>query len=89
MVEANQIIEHMDVVGADGVHVGKVDHLDGDRIKLTRTDEAHGQMSSHHHYLPLSHVASVDGGRVWLSADATNARQLLQEKDGSPVDHSA
>jgi hypothetical protein len=29
MPEANVIAEHMEVLGADGVHVGTVDHLDG------------------------------------------------------------
>ena len=32
-------------------------------------------------------VASLDGGKVWLSADAANARQLFEEEDGSPVEH--
>ena len=32
------IREHMEVIGADGVHVGKVDRVEGDRIKLTRDD---------------------------------------------------
>ncbi|MGN7870595.1 hypothetical protein PARHAE_02835 [Paracoccus haematequi] len=85
MVDASQIKEHMEVVGADGVHVGKVDHMDGDRIKLTRKDEAHGQSRDHHHYLPLANVSSVDGGKLWLSADAANAAQLFEEKDGSPI----
>lgn len=88
MVDASQIKEHMEVVGADGVHVGKVDHLDGDRIKLTRKDEAHGQSKDHHHYLPLADVASVDQGKLWLSANAANAGQLFQEKDGSPIKDS-
>ena len=34
MSDASQIREHMEVIGADGVHVGTVDHVDGDRIKL-------------------------------------------------------
>ena len=33
----SEIKEHMEVVGTDGKHVGTVDHLDGDRLKLTRT----------------------------------------------------
>ena len=32
------IREHMEVIGADGVHVGTVDRIDGDRIKLTKAD---------------------------------------------------
>ena len=86
MVQKSDIREHMEVVGADGVHVGRVDHLDGERVKLARKDPEHGQHDEHHHYLPLSAVASVDGGKLWLSANAANARQLLQEKDGSEVE---
>lgn len=88
MADASEITEHMEIVGADGVHVGKVDHVDGNRIKMVRKDEEHGQDSSHHHYVRLAAVASVDGGKVWLSADAANARQLFEERDGSPVEHS-
>lgn len=85
MINASDIREHMEIVGADGVHVGKVDHLDGDRIKMARKDEAHGQNDEHHHYVQLSAVASVDGDKVWLSADAANAQQLFEEEDGSSV----
>ena len=87
MIKASEITEHMDIVGADGVHVGKVDGVQGDRIKMTRKDEAHGQDDRHHHYVQVSAVASVDGGKVWLSAEAANARQLFEEEDGSPVEH--
>jgi len=86
MVDASQIREDMEVVGADGVHVGKVDHMEGDRVKLARKDEAHGVRMEHHHYVPLSAVASVDGGKVWLSANASEARILMQERDGSGVE---
>ena len=87
MVNASEITEHMEIVGADGVHVGKVDGVKGDRIKMVRKDEEHGQDNQHHHFVQLSAVASVDGGKVWLSAEAANARQLSEEDDGSPVEH--
>ena len=32
------IREHMEVIGADGVHIGTVDRIEGDRIKLIRAD---------------------------------------------------
>ena len=57
----------------------------GDRIKLARKDEEHGQNDAHHHFVQLSAVASCDGGKVWLSADAANAEQLMEEEDGSSV----
>jgi hypothetical protein len=31
-----EIKEHMEVIGADGVHVGTVDRVEGRRIKLTK-----------------------------------------------------
>ncbi|HEX8481190.1 MAG TPA: DUF2171 domain-containing protein, partial [Allosphingosinicella sp.] len=36
MADTSQIKEHMEVIGADGVHVGTVDKIEGDRIKLTK-----------------------------------------------------
>ena len=38
MTDASAIREHMEVIGADGVHVGTVDKVEGDRIKLTKAD---------------------------------------------------
>ncbi len=32
----HKIQEDMEVIGADGVHVGTVDHIEGNRIKLKR-----------------------------------------------------
>ncbi len=69
--------EHMTVIGADGVHVGTVDHLDGERIKLTRADSVDGT----HHYLPAGLVAAVEGDTVRLSATAANAIELFEEAE--------
>ena len=77
------IKEHMNVVGADGVHVGTVDHLDGERIKLTKADspQAGEGEGAKHHYLPAGLVASVDGDTVRLSATAANAADLFEEAE--------
>ena len=64
MVDTVQIKEHAEVVGSDGQHVGTVDHLDGQRIKLTKTDPA---AQGTHHYIHLDSVASVEGGKVKLN----------------------
>ncbi len=73
----------MQVVGADGVHVGTVDHLDGERIKLTKSDSPQTEdgEGARHHYLPAGLVASVDGDTVRLSATAANAADLFEEGD--------
>lgn len=59
----NSITEHLQVKDANGEHVGTVDHLDGDRVKLTRTDSEDGQ----HHYINLSDVKSADAVAVYLN----------------------
>src|SRR3569832_1936554 len=38
----SEIREHMKIVGKDGAHVGTVDRVEGDRIKLTRKDNLEG-----------------------------------------------
>lgn len=83
MVDATQIKEHAEVIGADGVHVGTVDHVDGDRIKLTKNDSPATQdgQGAKHHYLPLGLVAEVEGDKVRLSATAQNAVDMFEEAE--------
>ena len=83
MANISGIKEHMDVIGADGVHVGTVDKVEGDRIKLTKRDGGEGSHQGHHHYLSTGLVAEVEGQRVRLSANAANAFMFEEEKDGS------
>ena len=66
MVDLSQVKEHADVIGADGVHVGTVDHLQGDRIKLTKKDSG----DQRHHYISTGLVADIEDGTVRLSANA-------------------
>lgn len=80
MVDATQIQEHAEVVGADGVHVGTVDHVDGDRIKLTKndspsTEDGQGQK---HHYLPIGLIAEIEDGTIRLSATGQNAVDMFE-----------
>ena len=88
MTDANAIKEHMEVIGADGVHVGTVDHVDGERIKLTKSDSgaqiegAEGQHAQHHHYISLGLVADIEGNQVRLSATVANA-VLFEEEEAS------
>jgi hypothetical protein len=82
MADASEIREHMEVIGADGVHLGTVDHVDGDRIKLTKGDSGQGSHEGHHHYISLGLVAEVEGDQVRLSATAANAVQFEEEEGG-------
>ncbi len=83
MVDVSQIKEHAEVIGADGVHVGTVDHVDGDRIKLTKNDSPQTQdgQGAKHHYLPLGLIAEVEGDTVRLSATAQNAVDQFEEAE--------
>ncbi|OBZ95402.1 hypothetical protein ADU59_12590 [Pararhizobium polonicum] len=84
MVDATQIKEHAEVIGADGVHVGTVDHVEGGRIKLTKKDSGQGH-DRHHHYISLGLVADIEGNRVRLSANSDVAVTFEEEKDSSPI----
>jgi hypothetical protein len=79
MTDLSRIKEHMDVIGADGAHVGTVDRVEGKRIKLTRKDSGEGRHKGHHHYIDASLVAGVEGDKVRLSANAGVAVTMEQE----------
>ena len=87
MADASAIREHMEVIGADGVHVGTVDCVKGERIVLTKSDSA-AQLDGcegpvqRHHYIPLGLVADIEGDQVRLSATGANV-QLFEEEEGS------
>ena len=72
--------EHMEVIGADGAHVGTVDRIDGDRIKLAKTDSGEGPHKGHHHYISRGLVAEVEGDKVRLSANGDVAVTFEEEK---------
>lgn len=82
MADLSQIKEHSEVVGADGVHVGTVDGVEGNRIKLTKKDSGQGAHEGHHHYISGGLVASVEGGTVRLSANADVAVTFEEEEAG-------
>ena len=88
MTDLSQIKEHMEVIGADGVHVGTVDHFDGasdsnGRIKLTKKDSGEGSHAGHHHYISQGLIATIEGDQVRLSANADVAVTFEEEEAGS------
>jgi hypothetical protein len=85
MADASQIREHAEVIGADGVHLGTVDKVEGDRIKLIKKDSGRSH-EDHHHYIPLALVAEVEGDRIRLSATGAVAAEMFEEEeDGSSL----
>lgn len=77
------IKEHMEVIGADGVHLGTVDKVEGDRIKLSRADS--GSHADHHHYISAALIAEVEGDKIRLSATGANAALLEEEESGQAI----
>ncbi|WP_375273053.1 DUF2171 domain-containing protein [Sphingomonas sp.] len=78
MVDASQIKEHAEIIGADGTHVGTVDGVEGDRIKLTKNDSPQTEdgKGAKHHYISLGLVADIEDGKVRLSANGAEAVQF-------------
>ena len=83
MANTNAIREHMEVIGADGVHIGTVDSVEGNRIKLTKPGSGMGSHAGHHHYIPMSLVAEVEGDNMRLSANADVAVTFEEEAGDS------
>ena len=80
MAGFDDVKEGMEVIGADGVHIGTVDRIDGDRIKLTKKDSGQGGHEGHHHYLSRGLVADVEGNQIRLSANADVAVTFEEEQ---------
>lgn len=66
-----EIREHMEVICSKGGHVGTVDHVEGDRIKLTKNDSLDGL----HHYISSALVEKVDD-KVHLSQDGDEVKRM-------------
>ena len=80
MADLSRIREHMEIIGADGVHVGTVDSVEGNRIKLIKADS--GSHSGHHHYVSTGLVADIEGDKIRLSANADVAYGMEEEEGG-------
>jgi len=76
MHDHSNIPEGAEVIGADGVHVGTVDHVEGERIKLSRKDSG----DQKHHWIAAGLVAEIEGDKVRLSANADVAVTFEEEK---------
>jgi len=64
-----EIKEHMKIVGLDGKHVGTVDRVEGNLIKLAKADAPEG-WGNRHHYMDKGLVDSVEGNIVKLMVDS-------------------
>jgi len=80
-----RIKRQMEVIGADGVHIGTVDRVENGRIRLTKADSGEGRHKGHHHFIDLGLVADIEGQKVRLSANAAVAVMFEEEASGKQV----
>jgi len=67
---ASRIKAHMEVVCSNNMRIGRVDHVEGDRIKLTKNDSPDGK----HHTIPMSMVSHVDD-KVHLNKNGEDVKK--------------
>lgn len=77
MIQASQIREHMEVLGSDGGHVGKVDHVQGTDIELAKLDLGSGFK---HHLIPMTWVEQIEDDKVRLNLTKDAAKAAWREK---------
>ena len=76
---AARIAGHMEVVGADGGHVGTVDRVEAGTIVLAGTDRDAGGRP---HAVPIAWIGTVDG-KVLLTKPAAEAKAQWDEPPGN------
>jgi hypothetical protein len=76
MVQPSEIHQHMEVIGSDGGHVGKVDHVIGDEIELMKLDIGSGLK---HHMVPMSWVDRVEDDKVCLNRTKDAAKSAWKQ----------
>jgi hypothetical protein len=75
----SRVNEHMDVVGADGAHIGTVDKVRGDRILLTKSDPDAG---GRHHSIPSRWIQNVDD-KITVRKTADEAKAHWRDEERS------
>ena len=77
MIQASQIKEHMEVIGADGRHIGRVDHIKGNEIELAKFDFGAGLR---HHLVPMTWVDDIEDEKVRLTMTMDEAKAAWRIK---------
>ena len=77
MIDVSHIREHLEVVGSDGGHVGRVDPVVGGEIELAKLDLAGGLK---HDLIPITWVDHVDDDGVHLTLTKDDAKAQWREK---------
>ncbi len=77
MMHVQDIHEGLKVIGSDGGHVGTVDALVGQLLKLKKNDPASGGT---HHFLDIGYIADIENETVKLLLTADDAKQRWSEE---------
>jgi hypothetical protein len=77
MMHVQDIHEGLKVVGSDGGHVGTVDALVGQLLKLKKNDPASGGT---HHFLDIGYIADIENETVKLLLTAEDAKRRWSEE---------
>jgi len=77
MIQTSEIREHMEVIGSDGGHVGKVDKVVGSEIELAKLDLGSGLK---HHMIPMTWVDHVADDKLCLNMTKDAAKAAWTEK---------
>jgi len=77
MADLSRITDQIDVIAAVGVDAGIFDHVDGDRIMLTKADG--GLRKGRHDCMSGALVAGVEGDKVRRSANADVAATCKEQ----------
>ena len=77
MIQPSEIREHMEVLGSDGGHVGKVDHVMGTEIELAKLDLGAGFK---HHVIPVTWADHIENGKLYLNMTKDAAKAAWTEK---------
>jgi hypothetical protein len=79
-MDLEEIREHKPIYalrGASDVHIGSVDKVEGEYIKITKHSAADGQ----HHWFPISWIRAVDERAIYLSKTVDEvSEQLLNQQ---------
>ena len=77
MIQSSEIREHMEVLGSDGGHVGKVDKVMGGDIELAKLDFGSGLK---HHLIPMTWVERVEEDKLQLNRTKDTAQAQWRER---------
>lgn len=85
MIDTNGIVPDMEVYAADQVHVGSVDAIEGDRLRLNTVASSVPVAPGQNHFIQIDQIARIEGNRIHL---ATNGVDSVHPRPGHSSDTS-